>query len=135
MSIPISILYKLPESIEALLAAGSWLFLEHMELTSIGEIPVRVVEFESTKRNLDPSNSRSSSGSLSLGKLVSTVDFPLARNPGVRRFTQTGLTNCGCAGQPKSRNDMEVRNRLNGAEWAKATVAAPGEECNTAART
>jgi len=67
MSIPISILYKLPESIEALLAAGSWLFLEHMELTSIGEIPVRVVEFESTKRNLDPSNSRSSSRSLSLG--------------------------------------------------------------------
>jgi len=48
--------YELPESTEPLLAAGSWLFLEQTALTSIGEIPVNAVEFDSTKRNsMDPS--------------------------------------------------------------------------------
>jgi|SRR5580704_451399 hypothetical protein len=48
--------YELPESYEPLLATGSWRFLEHMTLTSIGEIPVSAVKFDSTKRRtLDPS--------------------------------------------------------------------------------
>jgi|SRR5215469_18965641 hypothetical protein len=48
--------YELPDSTEALLAARSWNFLEHMTLSSIGEIPVSSVKFDSTKRKtLDPS--------------------------------------------------------------------------------
>ena len=48
--------YELPESSEPLLAAGSWRSLEHMTLTSMGEIPVSAVKFDSTKRKtLDPS--------------------------------------------------------------------------------
>ena len=48
--------YELPESTEASLAAGSWSFLEYVTLKSIGEIPVRAVKFDSTKRKaLDPS--------------------------------------------------------------------------------
>lgn len=47
--------YELPESAEPLLS-GSWIFLEQMTLTSIGEIPVSAVKFDSTKRKtLDPS--------------------------------------------------------------------------------
>jgi hypothetical protein len=42
--------YELPESTEPLLAAGSWRFLEQTALTSIGEIPINAVEFDSTKR-------------------------------------------------------------------------------------
>jgi|SRR5579862_2916990 len=48
--------YELPESAEPLLAAGSWSFLEHSALSSIGEIPVSAVKFDSTKRKtMDPS--------------------------------------------------------------------------------
>jgi hypothetical protein len=48
--------YELPESTEPMVAAGSWRFLEHMPLSSIGEIPVSAVKFDSTKRKtLDPS--------------------------------------------------------------------------------
>ena len=48
--------YELPESAEPLLAAGSWGFLEHSALSSIGEIPVSAVKFDSTKRKtMDPS--------------------------------------------------------------------------------
>ena len=48
--------YELPESAEPLLDTGSWLFLEQTALTSIGEIPVSAVKFDSTKRKaMDPS--------------------------------------------------------------------------------
>jgi hypothetical protein len=47
--------YELPESVEPLLA-GSWLFLEQVKSTPLGEIPVSAVKFDSTKRKtLDPS--------------------------------------------------------------------------------
>jgi len=48
--------YELPESVETSLAAGSWHFLENKELDRIGEIPVKALRFDSTKRKtLEPS--------------------------------------------------------------------------------
>jgi len=48
--------YELPESVEALQAKGSWLFLENTKLSCLGQIPVKAVRFDSTKRKtLDPS--------------------------------------------------------------------------------
>jgi hypothetical protein len=48
--------YELPESVEPSLAKGSWLFLENARLACVGQIPVKAVKFDSTKRKaLDPS--------------------------------------------------------------------------------
>jgi hypothetical protein len=48
--------YELPESVELSLAKGSWLFLENTRLACLGQIPVKTVRFDSTKRKaLDPS--------------------------------------------------------------------------------
>ena len=47
--------YELPESVE-LAGCGSWHFLENKELDRIGEIPVKALRFDSTKRKtLEPS--------------------------------------------------------------------------------
>ena len=48
--------YELPESVEPSLAEGSWLFLESARLACVGQIPVKAVRFDSTRRKaLDPS--------------------------------------------------------------------------------
>jgi hypothetical protein len=48
--------YELPESVEALLAEGSWMFLENTRLGCLDQIPVKAMRFDSTKRKtLDPS--------------------------------------------------------------------------------
>jgi hypothetical protein len=47
---------ELPESVEASLAKGSWLFLENTKLACVGRMPVKAVRFDATKRKaLDPS--------------------------------------------------------------------------------
>lgn len=48
--------YELPESAEPSLAKGSWRFLENARQACVGQIPVKKVKFDSTKRKaLDPS--------------------------------------------------------------------------------
>ena len=48
--------YELPESVEPSLEKGSWLFPESAKLACVGQIPVKAVRFDSTKRKaLDPS--------------------------------------------------------------------------------
>jgi len=47
--------YELPESVESSISEGSWLFLDRTELTRLGQIPVKSVRFDETKRKaLDP---------------------------------------------------------------------------------
>lgn len=48
--------YELPDSVESSLGKGPWLFLENAKLACVGQIPVKAVPFDSTRRKaLDPS--------------------------------------------------------------------------------
>jgi hypothetical protein len=42
--------YRVPQSAEEALARGSWKFIEEPGLSHLGEIPIRAVQFDSSRR-------------------------------------------------------------------------------------